>query len=77
MNAKVPTGGEMIDNDIRTYLLTQSPITALVGTDAAGSPARISPSDRREGVTADSIVYERVSTDHAHNLFQILQRTLG
>jgi len=58
----------VIDNDIRTYLLTQSPITSIVGSDATGSPARISPSDRREGITADSIVYERVATDHEHNL---------
>lgn len=58
----------MIEDDIRTYLLTQSAITALVGADATGAPARISPHDRREGVTADSIVYSRTSTDHFQNL---------
>ena len=58
----------MIEDDIRTYLLTQSPITALVGTDAAGAPARISPNDRRQGITADSIVYQRVGTEHLQNL---------
>lgn len=53
----------MIEDNIRTYLLTQSPITALVGTDSAGSPARIFAVDRRQGITADSIIYERLGTE--------------
>lgn len=58
----------MIDNDIRTYLLTQSPITTLVGTDAAGAMARIYNSDRQQGIETDSIVLERIATDHEHTL---------
>lgn len=56
----------MVLDDIRTYLLTQSPITALVGTDSAGSAARIAAMDRRQGSTADFIVMRTFSIQHAH-----------
>jgi hypothetical protein len=58
----------MIEDNIRTYLLSQSPISTLVGTDAAGSMARIYSMDRQQNITADSIVYERTGTQHAHML---------
>lgn len=58
----------MIEDDIRTYLLTQSPITTLVGTDASGSMARIYAISRQQGITADSISMRRVGTNHVHNL---------
>lgn len=55
----------MIEDNIRTYLLTQSPINTLVGTDAAGSMARIYSVDRQQSITADSIVYERIGSERA------------
>lgn len=58
----------MLEDDIRTYLLTQLPITTLVGTDSTGSPARIWPQDRRQSITASAIVYTRLNTDHLHTL---------
>jgi len=57
----------VIEDAIRTYLLTQSPITTLVGTDASGM-ARIYAQDRQQGVTGDCIVMDRLGSDHLHNL---------
>ena len=53
----------MIEDNIRTYLLTQSPITARVGTDTAGRMARIYANDSQQSITEDRIVYERTGTD--------------
>lgn len=53
----------MIEDDVRTYLLTQSPVTNRVGTDATGSMARIYSNDAQQNITADRIVYERNGTD--------------
>ena len=58
----------MTEDDIRTYLLTQSPITTIVGTDAAKSMARIYFNARQQDITADSIVIRRVGTSRGHCL---------
>jgi hypothetical protein len=58
----------MIEDNIRTYLLSQSPINTLVGTDSAGSMARIYSIDRQQNIVAESIIYERTSADHGHVL---------
>jgi hypothetical protein len=53
----------VIEDNIRTYLLSQTPISNIVGTDAAGAMARIYSVDRQQSVTGDSIVYERVGSE--------------
>lgn len=63
----------MIEDDVRTYLLTQSPIQTLVGTDATGSPARIFAQDRRQGISADSIIWRRLGTERE----PLLQSAMG
>lgn len=58
----------MIEDDVRTYLLTQTPITNLVGTDAIGAMARIYFQDRQQAITADTIIIHRTGSDHLQNL---------
>jgi hypothetical protein len=52
----------VIEDDVRTYLLTQSPITTLVGTDVAGTMARIYLNRGQQNITADRIVMRRIGT---------------
>lgn len=58
----------MIENDIRIYLLAQAPIAQLLGSDAPGAPARLSPQERQQNGPLPAIVYERTGTEHLQGL---------